>query len=66
MMNRGLVWTETFGETRENPCFALERTETIVFTITSNVAYNTIKGALFNYGESVWVSEECEKCRAQK
>ncbi len=38
----------------------------IIFTIASNVAYNTIKGALFNYAEPVWVSGECGKYRAQK
>lgn len=66
MVNRGSVWKETFWETREDPCFPQQRTEMTIFTITSNVAYNTIKEALFNYAEPVWVSEECGKYRAQK
>lgn len=69
MMNRGLVWTETFWETRENPCFAQKRTEMIIFTITRNVPITQLKERwliMLSLSESVWVFEECEKYRAQK
>lgn len=69
MMNRGLVWTETFWETRENPCFAQQRTEMIIFNITSDVPITQLKESwliMLSLSESVWVFEECEKYRAQK